>query len=369
MERFASLKSKVKSQKSKVLFFLTYDSRLSTLDFFFFLFIFAFCVLPFTFIHAQVPGSIDGIDITISPQNPVPGKNVDISMQDYLTDISSANISWVVDGVKVASGVGKSEIVLTAPPLGKKNSVIILIHTENGKDIQKSLTIKSGSVDLIWESGGYAPPLYGGKQDFAFENTVKIIAMPHLSDSSGTEIDPSTLIYNWSQDSTAMPDQSGYGRQAIVITGSVIPRPTTINVTVSTRDGSLTASGVITMEAGNPSIVFYKDDPLYGVLYNMALKAQTVLSNQEITLLAAPFSFTVPSLSNNSLQYNWTINGTDQSGFMKNRSVTLRVQDTSKDATYPVQLQLQNMNEILEGATNAITIMFAANKNNNAISL
>ena len=213
---------------------------------------------------------------------------------------------------------------------------------------------------------GYAPPLYGGKQDFAYENTVKIVAMPHLADSSGAEIDPTTLVYNWKQDSTVLQDQSGYGKQSITITGTVIPRPTTIYVNVSTRDGSETASGAITLQAGSPSVVFYQDDPLYGVLYNLALGGQTTFSNQELTLLAAPFSFTLPSLTNNNLQYSWTINGAAQTDLTTNRGVTLRVSDTSSDASYPVQLQLQNTEEILQGAMNAITVMFKSNKNNNA---
>jgi hypothetical protein len=336
---------------------------------FYFLLIFAFCLLPFTFAHAQVPTSIDGIDITITPPNPIPGKNVEINLQDYLSDISSANIIWMVNGQKVTSGIGKNNVTLTAPTIGKQDNLTILIQTADGKSIQKSIVIKSGSVDLVWESRGYVPPLYQGKQDFAYEDTLKIIAMPHLAGSSGVEMDPSTLVYNWKQDSTALQDQSGYGKQSITITGSVIPRPTTINVDVSTRDGSLTASGVITLRAGSPSVVFYKDDPLYGVLYNLALGAQTIFSNQEITLLAAPLSFTIPSLSNNNLQYGWTINGMPQNNLASNRSVTLRVQDTSTNANYPVQLQLQNLQQILQGASNAITIMFIENKNSNAISL
>jgi hypothetical protein len=336
---------------------------------FYFLLVLAFCILPFAFIHAQVPTSIDGIDITITPPNPIQGKNVEISLQDYLSNISTANITWMVNGKKVTSGIGKNDITLTAPPLGKESGVTILIQTQDGKTVQKSVVIKSGSVDIVWESQGYAPPLYGGKQDFAYQNTLKIIAIPHLANSSGAEIDPGTLVYNWTQDSTVLQDQSGYGKQFVTITGSVIPRATTISVNVSTRDGSETASGIITLHPGSPSLIFYKDDPLYGVLYNLALGAKTIFSNQEITLLAVPFSFTMPSLTNNNLQYGWTINGTAQNNLVSNRSVTLRVQDTSADANYPVQLQLQNMKEILQGATNAITVMFVANKNNNEISL
>jgi hypothetical protein len=332
-------------------------------------FFFASFVLSFSIAHAQVPSSVDGIDMTITPQNPVPGKNVEINLQDYLSDISSAYITWVVNGQKITEGIGKNDINLTAPALGKESNVTILIQTQDGKTIQKSVVIKSGSVDMVWESQGYVPPLFQGKQNFAYENAVKIIAMPHLADSSGKEINPSNLVYSWTQDYTALQNQSGYGKQSIIINGSVIPRPTTIRVSVSTRDGSETTSGVITLQAGSPSLVFYKDDPLYGVLYNLALGAQTTFSNQEITLLATPYSFSLPSLTNNSLQYGWTINGSSQSNLSKNRSVTLRVEDTSNAADYPVQLQLQNMREILQGATNAITVTFEANKNNNAISL
>src|ERR1039458_7610013 len=252
-------------------------------------FLFASLFLSFSLVHAQAPTSIDGIDITITPPNPIPGKNVEINLQDYFSDISVANITWMVNGKKVTSGIGKNDINLTAPALGKESDVTIIIQRAARKTIRKSVVIKSGSVDLVWESQGYAPPLYGGKQDFAYEDSLKIVAMPHLADSSGVLIDPSILVYNWKQDSTVLQDKSGYGKQSITITGSVIPRSTTVNVDVSTRDGSRTASGVITLQAGNPSVVFYKDDPLYGVLYNIALSSQAVFSNQEITLLAAPF--------------------------------------------------------------------------------
>jgi hypothetical protein len=323
-------------------------------------------IFSFSLAHAQVPSSIDGIDITTTPANPAPGANVEISVQDYLSDITSAYITWVVGGKKITEGVGKSDVNLTAPALGKTENVVILIHTEDGKDIQKSVTIQSGAVDMIYESQGYVPPLYPGKQDFAYENTVKIVAMPHLADSSGKELDPSTFLYNWKQDSTVMQSASGYGKSSIEITGSVIPRATTIDVSVSTRDGSQTATGEIVLQPGSPSVVFYKDDPLYGVLYNAALGMQTVFTDPEITLLAAPFSFTMPAPGQNSLQYAWTINGTGQDNLSSNRSVTLRVPDTRTDGTYPVDLQLQNTDQILQGATGDINVLFKAGKNNNA---
>ena len=359
-------------------------SRGHVFCFYFLVFIFALSALPFVFnfsifnfqfsiVDAQIPTSADGIDISVNPPSQAPGKNVDITINDYSSDISSADIIWSLNGKKLTDGIGKSDISLNAPDLGKTDNISVLIQTEAGQNIQKSITLKSGSVDLVWESNGYAPPLYGGKQDFAYENTVKIVAMPHLADNSGVPIDPSTLIYNWQQDSTNLQNQSGYGKQSIMIVGSVIPRSTTISVSVSTRDGKETASNVINLQPGSPSLIFYKDDPLYGVLYNLSLGAQTVFSNQEITLLAAPFSFNMPnnitSLTKNNLQYNWTINGTAQSNLTGNRSVTLRVQDTSSDSNYPVQLQLQNLKQILQGASNAITVMFIAKENNNGISL
>jgi len=326
-------------------------------------------LFSFSLAHAQTPNSVDGINIVIDPSNPAPGQSVDISIQDYLSDISSAHVTWAVNGQKAADGIGKNDIQVTAPALGKKSNISILIQTVNGQNIQKSIMLKSGSVDMIWESEGYAPPLYGGKQDFAYQNTIKVVAMPHLANSSGVEIDPSALVYSWKQDSNAIADQSGYGKQAIVITSGIVPRPTSIDVTVSTRDGSQTASGVITLHPDSPSIVFYKDDPLYGVLYNLALGSQAPFTNQEMTLLAAPISFTMPSLSKNNLEYDWTINGVAQSNLTGNRSVTLRVQDTSRDSNYPVQLQIQNKKDILQGMSNGLTVMFIASKQNNGISL
>lgn len=330
--------------------------------------LFAYFLASFSMASAQIPSSIGGVDVIITPPNPVPGKSVDINIKDYSSDISSAYITWVVNGKKVAEGVGKNDMTITAPDLGKTSNVSVLIQTVDGKNIQKSVVIKSGSVDIVLESQGYAPPLFKGKQVFAYEDSLRVIAVPHLASKSGVEIDPGTLVYSWKQDSTNLQDQGGYGKQSILITGGVVPRTTSIYVSVSTRDGSETASGVMTINPKSPSLVFYQEDPLYGVLYNLALGARVAFSNQEITLLAAPFSFNVPNLIKNDLEYGWTINGVVQSDLSNSRSVTLRVQDTRTDNNYPVQLQLQNTKDILQGASGAVTVMFIANKNNNASS-
>ncbi|MDE2188528.1 MAG: hypothetical protein KGJ35_02250 [Patescibacteria group bacterium] len=326
------------------LFLSTFDFRLST-------------------VSAQIQQFTGGINVTLNPTNPTPNSNVEVTVQDYLIDTLSANITWIVNGKKVISGIGKNDVNLTAPPLGKVENVSVIISTPDGQTTQKDFVIKSGSVDMITESQGYAPPLYLGKPYFAFQDSVKIVAIPHLANASGKELDPSTLVYRWKQDSTVLQDQNGYGKQSVTITGNVIPRITHIYVTVSTRDGSETADGEVALTPASPSVAFYKDDPLYGVLYNSALGAATTFLDQEITILASPFSFTIPSLTKNDLQYSWNINGQDQPALGKNRSVTLRVQNTGVDASYPVQLNIQNNNQILQGISAGLSVMFKSTKN------
>jgi hypothetical protein len=318
---------------------------------------FSFAQSPSVFAQTIGTNSIDGIDIASSPANPTPGSNVTVSLDSYSTDLSGATISWSVNGKTLTKGVGMESITVVAPTTGKTLQVMATIVTVEGANIQKLISITSGSVDIVWESSGYVPPLYEGKAPFVYQNTVTFIAVPQLVDASGNPIDPKGLIYQWKENTFVLGSQSGYGKQSLTVTGSVIAEPLTINVIVSSADGSAHAEAQIKLQPQSPSIVFYEDDPLYGVLYNSSITGTLNLIHNQTKIIAAPYGFDVGAPG---LVYNWSMNGSPQSNLSSSTSVVLGV-NGGEQGSSNVDLNMQNdAQDILQSAESSFTAVFAS---------
>ncbi|MDB5259670.1 MAG: seg [Candidatus Taylorbacteria bacterium] len=315
--------------------------------------------------HAQIPNSISGVDLNMTPETPQPGETITIELQSYITDLSGAQIVWYVDekSVAEASGTGKTKYILKAPKNGVRLSVSASITTIEGRRVQKSIDIQPNAVDLVAETNGFIPALYPGKPLIAYQNTVKIIAMPHLVGTDGSEINPKKLIYMWKRNSKVLQDQSGYGKQSIFITGNVVPRPYTIWLDVSSIDGKIHGASNISFEESDPSLAFYEDDPLYGTLYNKMIGDRFQLKNKELNVLAVPYGFNANDLE--STTFVWSINSDEQPDLGNKRSVTLRVKEGASGSS-GISLETRNQQSILQGASAAFTAYFNPKKISNS---
>ena len=275
--------------------------------------------------YAQVTGptSIDGIDVQTDPAIPSPGQNVTISLTSYLTDLNKATISWIVDQNTIAKKVGLMSIQVPAPLTSKPLSVMAVIDTAEGAEVQKVITIQSGDVDLLWETSGYVPPLYRGKAPFVYQNTLKIIAEPHLVDASGQALDPATLVYTWKKDGEVLGSLSGYDQQTLEVTPDIIPRPFLINVDVSSQDSKIKGEASETFTPVAPSITFYEEDPLYGVLYNKAIGDTFQLIHQNVKILAVPYGFDLPPMmSSRRVALSSSASQTGRKGALRSVSIS-----------------------------------------------
>ena len=318
--------------------------------------------------HAQATigtASIDGVDISMDPVNPAPGTSVTISVVSYTTDLNGAAINWLVGGKSFAKGTGMTSVTVPAPAIGKTVTIMASINTVEGASIQKVVSIKSSTIDMIEETSGYVPPLYRGKEPFIYQNTLKIIAIPHLVDASGNPIDPKNLIYTWEQDSTVLGDQSGYDKQSLTITGDLIARPFTIDVQVSSADGSVNGENEIGVVATAPSVTFYQDDPLYGVLYNEAVGANVNLLHNQLKVLSAPYGFDTSTATAGSLSYSWTVNDTSHDELASSTSIILATPSGSS-GTSDIGLTIQNSNQILQTATAGFSAVYSDTSTQNS---
>ncbi len=323
--------------------------------------IIAICSLTFTSsANAQViPGIGDGLSISVSSSNPTPGQTITIDVSSYSVDISGADISWSIGGKVVKKGVGVNSLDVKAPALGDKMQIDVTATTPDGAIVEGGTVIGSGSVDMVVESDGYVPPLFLGKTPIAYQNSIKVIAIPHLADSSGKELNPTTLIYQWRKNDQLLSGGSGYGKQSIVISGGMIPNTDIVSVTVTNREGGSQAVGKTTLEPERQSLQFYVNDPSYGPLFNIALgDTLNIGSKNETGVLAVPFGFSPGST------LSWLINSVAHPELNGRSSVILRSPGNGGGSSI-IHLDVSNAKYILQGISGEFTASFNANPNNN----
>lgn len=314
-----------------------------------------FLLITFAFtLHAQVPNSIDGVTIDITPSNPKPNQKITAYVESYNYDLNAASIVWIVDGKTTEQGIGLKEISLTAPAIGKTMTISAAIRTREGKEVRKQLNLKTGSVDIIWESNGYRPPFYEGRLPFTYQNNIKLIAVPHLSTNGTSEIDPKTLVYSWKLGGQYIENGQGYGKQSVEIPGGNIPKPLEISVEVSSREGTENAKSSISLTPSEPTLAFYEEDALYGVLYNQALSESTRLKNREMKILSVPYGL---NTQNQDITYTWMINDIEQQNLVKNRSIIVRTKGDANGSSM-INLDVRNNDRILQGIRGRFTLYF-----------
>lgn len=313
------------------------------------LFIFAFNT------HAQIPGSsVDGLNIKTSSENPRPGQSVTITVESFSFDLNSASIVWLVDGKTHDQGVGLKNISVTSPKIGVSMTVTAVVKTSDGREVRKSLTIKTGYVDIIWESDGYKPPFFDGKFPFTYQNSVRFIAIPHLSKDGRTEIDPKSLIYSWKSDGKYITDGQGQGKNYVDIQSGNIPKPFQISVEVYSREGTERTIGNIILNPGEPSLSFYEESSLYGILFNKSLTGRVPLINSEMEVLAVPYGFNIDE--DNS--YTWSVNNIEQPNLLKSKSITIRTKPDTEGSS-SINLDIRNRSSILQGARGGFSVYFS----------
>ena len=321
-----------------------------------------------TAVHAQSLPTSGGVDISLSNDNPAPGQEVTITARSYSTNINAATVTWTVNGRVVTRGVGITTLSVKAPAMGKNTTIDVTVVSQDGITFENSIVLSSGTLDFVVEPGGYVPPFFAGKAPVTFQNNVKIIAIPHLANSTGVEYDPKNLIYRWEQGTAVLESQSGHGKQSIILPGTVIPRPYQLKVTVSSRDGSNSTSRVIAIAGSSPFITFYRNDPLYGPLYTTAINQNLYIgSTRETGVVAVPFGFNLPQSGLGTLTLKWLINGVLHPELSQNRTITLRAPAGSAGASN-ISLTIENPKSILQTADAQFSALFTAGTTTNSIA-
>lgn len=296
----------------------------------------------------------ESFTIEISPENPGPNEKISAKIISYSFDVDRATITWFVNGAKKMSAKGEKSFSFNVGEIGSKTTLTASIVTDQGVTVEKSLTFRPASADILWEADNYTPPSYRGKALLSSESRLKITVFPEFV-YNGEKISPSNLIYDWEINSKKKIDMSGYGKRTISYKLSSLSREENIKVIVSSSNKTIVAEKTIKLATTVPKIVFYQENLLEGPQYNVAFNKETDLSGDEISVRAEPFFFSNSHLK--QLTYQWKMNNKTIEPGEKNNVIDFRTEGRESGSALII-LEIQNPISILQSASSNLKINF-----------
>ena len=244
------------------------------------------------------------LTVSISPQYPTPYQTVTVTPSSSTFDIDSSSILVTVNGTAFYKGTGGAAINV---PLGGPGSTTKIGVTAiyEGQSSTQDLVIQPASVALVVEPDSTTHPFYGGGSLVPSEGRVRLVAIPDLVTASGRQLDPSTLEYTWKLGDSVLDSDSGIGQSVLDATAPQRYRDADVSVTVSDPNGTLIAEADTPISPVDPITRIYENDPLLGVLFDVALPNSFTMTDTEDTFRGVPYYFSgTPSM-------NWQVDGTN----------------------------------------------------------
>ena len=304
-------------------------------------------------VHAQV--SDNDILISISPKFPNPNENVTATINSYSTDLNKSYITWTVNGKDIISNIGKKTFSFTMGGVGTNVNLSVTVETVSGNTITKMIDIVTSQMDMLWEAvDSYAPPFYKGKTFVSKEGEFKVVAMPYVSNQSG-KVNLNDLSYLWTKDGAGQSNSSGWGKNSYIFKNTYLDRNNTIEVETSNIYGSQNASSKIILTPTNPEIVFYKNDPRFGINYENALDNNFSIEKEGSSIVATPYFFSPRDLNN--LSFNWFLNDKKiETPTIKN-FLSIKP-ESGQSGSGKIKINIKNDNTFYQDITKEITVRF-----------
>jgi hypothetical protein len=329
-----------------------------------FLFLYAFLLvatfffLPFFVTHAQFAATNDeeSVQVDVLPKNPQPGDVLSFRVTSYLSDLERSKITWTVNGTKVLEGIGEREFMTKMGALGTDTRVTVTILTNEDKTITRSFTFAGARVDLVWEAESSVPPFYKGKALIAQYGNVKVVAFPHIG-TNASAVSPSTLIYTWKKNGRVLGTKSGYGKNVLYLDRTDTGDLSTVSVTVSNQDKTLTIGSEVTLTPTEPKVIPYVYNPAYGTLLNIALTGQMKMTTKELNIIAVPYFYAANSNMVPFLDYEWSLNDVEVSG-MINPVFTVRNEASTTGASTIGVTVINKIGSMVQQQSSSFTLGF-----------
>ena len=259
-----------------------------------------------------IPDFGSEFETRVVPEYPGPNTKVNITTENYSTDLTRANFKWNIDGKLVLSGAGERTFSFATAGLGIRREVLLQVTSSEGRTFSKKFVFIPAVVDMLYQADSYTHPFYAGKAMPNSEGDVMVIALPIFS-QSGKRLSPAGLYYTWSRNFEPVTQASGLGKNTYPLKISSIFGETNVKVVVKNTDGSLGAVGLLVLKPSNPEVLVYVDAPLSGTIYSNPITNSIKLTGDEVSLRAVdyffPKSHRTKTANKSGLTYIWTLNG------------------------------------------------------------
>lgn len=304
------------------------------------------------FVSSEIKIYDTDIDIQTWPENPEPYQDVNIKLVSYATDLTKANIVWKVGSKILLSGYGKTSYSFTAPGPDVLTNIIISITPANSLDkITKEIFFKPSEVELLWEAtNAYTPPFYKGKALVSPEGTIKVVAIPN---SSSIKYGKGNISYKWKRRDETNLNVSGYNKDSYLFENNPLNKTEDVSVSVSSIDGSYNATKSLEVPTYSPEVLFYKKSPTEGILYNKTIDNNYVMSEDEMTIVAAPYNLAIKG-SESIFDYKWKINGDPIKTPTNKTELTIR--PVSRGGYADISIVFENTNKLFQIITGKLKI-------------
>jgi hypothetical protein len=309
-----------------------------------------FSLFGFISIPKANAASINSLIIDVAPENPSPYEDTTITLSSYVNNLDSVLITWSLNGKKVSSGIGKKTFTTKAGALGSTSTVVVNVSLPEGS-LEKKIIIKPNVMVLLFQANdSYVPPFYRGKALPAPDSDIKVVAMPEVSN-------PKNMTFAWQKDYTNNPDGSGYGKNFFIYTNDYLESGNIVSVTASTIDQQNSFQASINIPNTNPKLVFYKNDPKMGTMYQFALPDPHTITEPEI-VEAVPYFIAPKQLDHPRLIWNWFINDNAVPVPMWSKNLMPLKVVNGTHGVSTLKLQIDNKDRIFQTVDKEITIKF-----------
>lgn len=285
------------------------------------------------------------IDLTLSsiPINPKPGDQIVVSAQSYATDLTQDNTTWTYNGKTIASGIGITQVTVMAPGSGVTGILVLTVSGTGFSVASTSLSFLPGSVDLLWEGAdSYTPPFYKGRALPSVGGVVRVTAVPTITA-------PKNVSYRWSQNSSALPNSSGYNKSSLLFQND--PLTPTEHIDVTATSGTFSGEDSIDITPGSPALVAYFSNDGFTDYANGSTNTLTT-GNPGTIIHFEPFYFSAPHNINKDLNFTYTDStGNNLTASSLKNELRLSSPDGGGSAQFNVDItttkySLQNLNHL-----------------------
>lgn len=255
-------------------------------------------------IGASLPGingGLGGNSLVATPSYPEPFEQFSIELMAPSTKMAGAKITWYVDGEEQLTYRNSRTLELVAGDMGETMQIKATLTGSDGASDNLLLNIKPVQVDIVVEGNTIVPDFYKGRAVPSAGTTGRATAVLH----TGASIDRQGLNYRWELNGNVLNGGSIRGLQT---TEFDLPqnRQSFLKVIVSNSSKTLVERTVV-INPVTPEIIFYEDNPLYGINQKALSNVVSIPGNQAV-ILAEPY-YIAPFEDKPNYLVEWSVGG------------------------------------------------------------